>query len=265
MKNRAPPSSPDIQKIISQHHWWHTIDLGHNLVTPGAWDIRHLPARIPWPDSLAGKRCLDVGTMDGFWAFEMERRGAGEVLAIDVGDSEKDNLFHHRRSRSRSGERRQPGQTFNVLAELLGSRAKFQEMNIYDLRPEAVGKFDLIFVGYLLHQLRDPLRALEAVREVCRGSVIVLDQILFFRSLFSRAPLAQFGARRDFDEWFYFNAAGLQRVVEFAGFRVAGVSPFLYYRRGPGVKLSELSLGTILKYTFGGAACSLAVRGEVLG
>lgn len=201
--------------------------------------------------------------MDGFWAFEMERRGAAEVLAIDVGYSETDHRIHRRQNRSEARGQRRPGETFNALAELLGSRATFRELNIYDLRPADVGKFDLVFVGYMLHQLRDPLRALEAVREVCRGSVIVLDQIMFFRSLFSRAPLAQFGARRDFDEWFYFNAAGLQRVVEFAGFRVVAVSPFLYYRRGSGVKLSELSLGTILKYTFGGAACSLAVRGEV--
>jgi hypothetical protein len=32
--------------------------------------------RLPWPSSLAGMRCLDIGTMDDFWAFELERRGA---------------------------------------------------------------------------------------------------------------------------------------------------------------------------------------------
>src|ERR1041384_7819399 len=121
-----PSFLPDPSQIISQHHWWHTIDVGPNLVTPGAWDIRHLPAQIPWPDSLAGKRCLDVGTMDGFWAFEMERRGAGEVLAIDVRDSEKDTLFYRRQNRSESRAQRQPGETFNVLVERLASKAKFR-------------------------------------------------------------------------------------------------------------------------------------------
>ena len=33
-------------------------------------------------------RALDVGTWDGFWAFEMERRGA-EVTALDL-DDERD-------------------------------------------------------------------------------------------------------------------------------------------------------------------------------
>jgi tRNA (mo5U34)-methyltransferase len=250
-------------EIISRYQWWHTIELSHRLVTPGAWDIRHLPNQIPWPASLAGLRCLDVGTRDGFWAFEMERRGAAEVLAIDVAYAQMDIPFHLRARQSSLAQPQQPGETFNVLAQMLGSKAIFKRLNIYDLKRAEVGQFDVIFVGYMLHQLRDPLRALEVVRDVCRGCVIVLDEIMFFRSLFSREPLARFGARPNFDEWFYFNAAGLQRVVEFAGFRVAGLSPFLHYHRGPGVKLFDLSLWTILKYTLGRAACSLAVRGEI--
>jgi hypothetical protein len=47
-----------------------------------------------------------------------------------------------------------------------------------------------------------------------------------------------------------------------AGFRVSATSPFLDDRRGPGVKLSDLSLGTMLRYALDRAACSLAVRGE---
>ena len=40
--------------------------------------------RFGLPASLAGKTALDVGTADGFWAFEMERRGAARVVAIDL-------------------------------------------------------------------------------------------------------------------------------------------------------------------------------------
>jgi tRNA (mo5U34)-methyltransferase len=254
--------SIDVAQALSRYSWWHTIELGGGLITPGVWDIRHLPRDIPWPGSLDGQRCLDIGTMDGFWAFEMERRGAGEVLAIDVPASEQD-IQPQRRRNLHQRNQKQVGDTFHALVDLLGSRARFQTLNIYDLSPETVGLFDLVFVGYMLHQLRDPLRALEAVRGICRGSIIVLDPIMFYRSLLFREPLASIGARRDFDDYFYFNAAGLRRVVELAGFRVASASPFLYYRRGPAVKLSDLSLTTILKYSIGRAACSLAVRGEV--
>src|SRR5262245_65914223 len=45
-----------------------------------------------------------------------------------------------------------------------------------------------------------------------------------------------------------YNAAGLRRAVEFAGFRVIATSPFLDYWRGPGVQLSDLPLGTMLRY-----------------
>jgi len=254
----------DIAEVLARYSWWHTIDLDGGLVTPGVWDIRHLAPRIPWPEALQGKRCLDVGTMDGFWAFEMEKRGAGEILAIDVPYSVSD-VHPQRRPTLAQRSHRQVGETFNALVDLLHSKAAFQTLNIYDLNPDAIGMFDLVFVGYLLHQLRDPLRVLEAVRSVCRGSVIVLDPILYFRSLLSRQPSATIGARRDYDDYFYFNAAGLERVVELAGFRVAAVSPFLYYHRGPAVKLSDLSLATILQYSIGRAACSLAVRGDVNG
>ena len=45
--------------------WYHTIDLGGGLVTPGEYDTRAAVAQIPFPASLAGRRCLDVGTHDG--------------------------------------------------------------------------------------------------------------------------------------------------------------------------------------------------------
>src|SRR5260370_26442585 len=70
---------------VGRYGWYHTIDLGEGVVTQGMFDHRPVLDRYMIPASLAGLRCLDVGTMDGFWAFEMERRGAGEVIATDVG------------------------------------------------------------------------------------------------------------------------------------------------------------------------------------
>ena len=64
--------------------WYHTIDLGEAGVTPGFVDHRAQVQNYGLPSSLAGKRCLDVATFDGFWAFEMEKRGAAEVIGIDV-------------------------------------------------------------------------------------------------------------------------------------------------------------------------------------
>ena len=46
------------------------------VVTPGLFDHRPLVPQYGLPESLSGKRALDVATFDGFWAFELERRGA---------------------------------------------------------------------------------------------------------------------------------------------------------------------------------------------
>jgi tRNA (mo5U34)-methyltransferase len=68
--------------------WYHSIELAPGQVTPGWFDTRAAAAKVPLPERLDGKRCLDVGTWDGFWAFEMERRGADEVVALDIDDAD---------------------------------------------------------------------------------------------------------------------------------------------------------------------------------
>jgi tRNA (mo5U34)-methyltransferase len=78
------PSSADLRtRIANNPLWYHCIDLGGEVVTKGWFDLRPIVDRLPWPD-VAGKRCLDVATYDGFLAFELERRGAAEVVATDI-------------------------------------------------------------------------------------------------------------------------------------------------------------------------------------
>src|SRR4051795_7659096 len=79
----APSADP---REVLDREWYHTLELEPGVVTPGWFDTRRALASVPFPASLAGKRCLDVATFDGFWAFEMERRGASETLAIDLLD-----------------------------------------------------------------------------------------------------------------------------------------------------------------------------------
>src|SRR5712672_2228288 len=75
----------ELAQAAARFPWYHTIELGDGIVTEGMFDHRGVTDRYLLPADLAGMRCLDVGTMDGFWAFEMERRGADEVVAIDLG------------------------------------------------------------------------------------------------------------------------------------------------------------------------------------
>src|ERR687895_1108727 len=73
----------ELRRRLGEIDWYHTQELAPGLVTPGMFDLRPYVDRYGLPEDLSGKRCLDVGTFEGFWAFELERRGA-EVVAIDL-------------------------------------------------------------------------------------------------------------------------------------------------------------------------------------
>ena len=68
--------------------WYHTLDLPGGVTTPGLVDCRPAVSRTLIPPRLDGQRVLDVGTWDGFWAFELERRG-GAVTTLDLPDPDE--------------------------------------------------------------------------------------------------------------------------------------------------------------------------------
>ena len=195
---------------------------------------------MPWPPSLRGMRCLDVGTMDGFWAFELERRGAGEVVAIDLVDP-----------------RKRP--TFRVAADLLGSRASCRKLSVYDLDPSDVGVFDVVVMGYVLQMLREPFRGLEAVRSVCRGHLMVIETVSRPLSLLP-SPLARLDARRDGSEWFVFNPRGLRKALRLGGFDVEASTPIFRDRYGPPYRGEPISFGARAMYGLGVRGRSVGVR-----
>jgi tRNA (mo5U34)-methyltransferase len=229
------------------------MEVAPGVTTPGSWDLRDAATRMPWPRSMDGVRCLDVGMMDGFWAFEMERRGAGEVIAIDVADPGRIDHPYDRRPGPADSPRPRRGATFHVAAEVLRSRARYVEKSVYDLDDGELGSFDLIFIGYVIELVRDPIRALEAARSACRGRVILLDQVSWPLSLLHpRQPLARVAARPYALEWFVCNRAGLVRMVQTAGFEIEAATPFLRDRAGPAVDVKrDLPRPQRMRYALG--------------
>lgn len=216
--------------------WYHTIDLPGRGPTPGYFDTRGAPEHVPWPAQLRGARCLDVGTFDGFWAFEMERRGASEVVACDLDDPQQiDWAYDHRRSGPASigewGSGRGPG--FAEAAAALGSKAKWLARSAYDLDPARDGTFDVVLCGALLLHLRDPVRALEAMRSVCSGSLVLVEAVDPLLDVVARrAPAARL--HPESDEWWRVNSAGLCQLADTAGFRVERVGRRFLVPHGPG-------------------------------
>lgn len=128
-------------------------------MTPG---VDNTPSRVEMmglPRSLAGKTVLDVGTYDGYFAFEAERRGAARVVASDsvcwtlvgMGD----------------------GRGFDIAHDALGSRVEKRLISVEDISPDTVGLFDVVlFLGVLYHA-QDPMQYLRNVHSVCRETLVV--------------------------------------------------------------------------------------------
>jgi len=216
------------------HIWYHTIDLPGGRSTPGWYDTRVAPNYVQWPSRLG--RCLDVGTFDGFWAFEMERRGASEVIALDIDDPAAFDWWYDERQHGPETIREwktERGPGFTEAAEALQSHVKRVNKSVYDLDPEIDGTFDVVLCGALLLHLRDPVRALERMRDVCRGELILVEAIdPLLDTVARRVPAARFVP--DWDQWWRVNGAGLRRIAEVSGFDITWSGKRFLVPHGPG-------------------------------
>jgi len=216
--------------------WYHTIELPR-VVTPGRYDLRPLARRLPLPDSLQGLRCLDVGTADGFWAFEFERRGAAEVVAVDVDPGHLDwPVVGGRDTQTATRVALDRRHAFATAHRALRSSVEHRTSSVYDLSAHGLGRFDFVFVGSLLLHLRDPLRALAAIRDVSDNQLLVNEPISPSLTLLRpRTPAAEFHGLSDF-RWWLPNRRGLARLIEASDFRVVAVSrpyPLPYGKGAP--------------------------------
>ncbi len=68
------PGTDDIRARVAGISWYHSIDLGNGIVTPGnPPDERMIEAGLP---RLRGQTVLDIGAWDGYWSFLAEKRQA---------------------------------------------------------------------------------------------------------------------------------------------------------------------------------------------
>ncbi len=144
--------------------------------TAGVYDPSRTLPRLGLPQRLDGRTVLDVGAWDGYYSFEMERRGAARVVATD------DFCW------GGGGWGTQEG--FNLARRALGSKVEDQRIDVLDLSPEVVGgPFDVVlFLGVLYH-LPNPLLALERVRSVTGGLLVLETEVDL---LLVRRPAAAF-------------------------------------------------------------------------
>ncbi len=217
----VPPMPEDkaLAERVAAIPWYHTIELGHGIVTPGFVDHREQLPYYHLPESLAGMRCLDVATFDGFWAFEMERRGAAEVVGVDVADGNDCDLPRLVRLETLKHPEAKPmGLGFRIAREVLGSKVKHQICSVYDLSPEKVGTFDFVNLGDLLLHLRDPQLALQSIASVCHGTFWMAEVYVPALEGYGDRRLSQFSPWLPSFTWWLPSSNTLRAMMAVAGF-----------------------------------------------
>lgn len=235
--------------------WYHTVELGDGLVSKGVFDHRSVVDQYGLPASLEGKEVLDVGTADGFFAFEMERRGADRVVAVDlarVGDS--DWVPHMRTRLGTDADIRTWPANFRLAHNMRRSRAEHRFCSAYDLSPYTVGMFDVVFCGSLLLHLQSPLLALHAIRSVTREIAVIESAVSpGLDAKLPDQPVVSFGYPGEEEHpgeknsYWVFSSCGFRKMVTYAGFTVVESNgPFLLPPSGP------TALSLVLRPTSGG-------------
>lgn len=243
-------------RVAEVPYWWHSIDLGDGVVTPGVKTNVWLEAELAQLElgDLRGKSVLDVGAYDGYYSFAAERMGAERVVALDgwVWSVDLPGYTQYRSERIANGRPVEAVETlpeywrpdelpgrraFDLAHEALGSHVEVVVGDLLDgdLDLDLLGTFDVVLYLGVLYHVRHPLQALERLVGVTRGTAIIETQAESFRT-YERTPLTRFyegdELNHDPSNWWTFNEPALLAMCRAAGFaRAATLSAPPHWKR----------------------------------
>jgi tRNA (mo5U34)-methyltransferase len=172
------------------------------------------------PEDLAGRSVLDIGCNAGFYSFEMKRRGAGRVVAIDFDD------YYLAQAR--------------FAAQVLGhDDIEFRRMSVYDVGA-LQERFDLVLFMGLVYHLRHPLLALDLIHAHVAKDLVVYQSLqrgspgveplqddydfweteVFERPGYPRLHFVEKKYSHDETNWWIPNAACSAAMLRSSGFRI---------------------------------------------
>lgn len=243
----------EILEQINKIKWYHSFKLTDDIMTPGTCpvDPKHIfDFRYHLDKDLSGKKILEIGTWDGPYAFELERRGA-DVTAVDI---------HH------------PDRTgFNTAKSILASNVRYVQSSIYDLPDKINEQFDIVFFLGIFYHLKHPLLAFENIQKLLKdnGTLYyegecfthyaegknkkVFNRILSSIIGMSSVPLALCYENdyKNKPNWFIPNLACLKVWLCQAGFEIKEMRSILHLKLNPLGKLTfHKRLVRFLKHLF---------------
>jgi len=236
----APYTKTDLeQRVQAAGFWWHSIDLGCGVVTPGrksssflAKELRSL--KLP---SLADKSVLDIGAFNGYYSFAAERLGARRVVALDHYVWSLDLLeFKRYLSDCRArGVTPQPApqtrfwdptllpgkRPYDLAHSALDSRVETVVGDFMHMDLAPLGMFDVtLFLGVLYH-MEDPLGALRRLASLTQHLAVIETHAVAVHGYESREMCEFYSADQLSDDpsnWWSPNLKALQGMCEAAGF-----------------------------------------------
>ena len=196
-------SKEEIERILKDHTFeYQRVALPYGLVTPG--EDRSDTLSLVYPESLAGKSVLDIGSANGFFCFEAEARGARRVVGVEVKEKRHEAAL--------------------VIKDILGSQVEFILRDLMESPLDE--RFDYVLLLNVIHHLKEPFRALRFFAQMTVERMVVEFPTFAdkkFRSgvgiripwLYDRLPLVGVSSRKDayIDQTFVFTKGAIERVL----------------------------------------------------
>lgn len=167
-----------VKKEIAGIQWYHVLNIG-DISTPGVFDMSKYVSHYKMPESLSGKSALDIGTASGYFAFELESRGANPVIATDLPDwdehdfSQSYSIDDHEKLKSQTMLKN----AFEIAKKYKSSKVERKIINIYDLGSQLDMICDFVICANVLLHLQNPYLALENIRKVTNEKAIIATTV----------------------------------------------------------------------------------------
>lgn len=186
--------------------WFHSIDLGNGIVTPGDAPLDDLKKQADafFPASLAGKAVLDIGCYNGFFSFDAMRRGADRVVALD-------HFIWQHWPKSR--------EAFELARSVKAPLVEPIHLDLWDLTSLKIGYFDYVLFAGVFYHLRHPWLALEKIAALTRETIVVethMDAADIDKPAMILYPGSSLNA--DWTNWWGPNRACVEAMLRDVGF-----------------------------------------------